>query len=143
MPRNNLVATLLVWILFSSGNAVSGETGPNTGTISFVHAIIITPDTVTNRLLRENKIDPQSVVEVRIRAEGLVVNPILRDGWTWVAAKGIEVDGRPLAFMFLDGRLYSDVMLKTLHRRVKFQKDVSGSIQTGGFVLAFYREYAI
>ncbi len=113
------------------------------GSISFKNATILTPDVRVNSELASGSIAPASVVDVRITAEGLVVNPVLRPGWTWVAAKGITVNGSPLSFVFADGRIYSDVMLKTLHRRMKFAKDVSEHIAGNGLTWAWYRENVI
>jgi beta-galactosidase len=114
-----------------------------TGGISFKNAIIITPDASLNAALASGAIPPTAVADVRVTTEGLVVNPILRPGWTWVAAKGISVGGAPLSFVFADGRLYSDVMLKTMHRRMKFTKDVSDQISGNGHIWAWYRENVI
>ena len=113
------------------------------GAISFLHATIVTPDPAVNMQLREGKLDPATVVDIRIEKEGTIINPVLRKGWNWVAAKGVEVDGKPLSFFFMDGRLYSDVAFKTAHRRMKFQKDVSAFVRSRAFIVAFYREFEI
>lgn len=140
MPR--AIVRPVLWIIFIAMSAPAGKAGEE-GTVSFAGAIIVTPDAGINAQLHGGKLDPAEVVDVRAATDGINVNPLLRKGWTWMAAKGIRAGGKPLSFFFMNGRLYSDVNLKTLHRRMKFQKDVSASVRSKAFVVAFYREFEI
>ena len=133
-------AVVFLFFLAASSGAARPAGDP---VISFARATILTPDGKLNAGLKNGSIQPSAVVDVRMTGEGLIVNPLLRHGWTWLIARGIMVNGAPLSFVFSDGRLYSDVMLKTLHRRMKFLKDVSSSVRGGSEIVAFYRENVI
>lgn len=138
--RGMIRALAVLMITGLTGDPVRSQT---TGNVSFENAIIVTPDERVNAALASGAAAPASVVDVRVTAEGLVVNPVLRPGWTWVAAKGIRINGAPFSFVFADGRLYADAMLRTMHRRMKFAKDVADQVTGGGLLWAWYRENVI
>src|SRR5512135_988378 len=84
-----------------SETSASGWLNPPADSVSYSGATILTPDRRINAQLREGSVAPGTVVDVRVADGGIIVNPLLREGWTWLAARGIQVKGRTLSFVFL------------------------------------------
>src|SRR5512146_1178343 len=99
--------TLLFFALWACVVPVQAAEVQDRGSVSFAGATILTPDAELNAQLREGKLDPSAVLDIRVAGDGLNVNPLLRKGWTWMAARDIRVKGKPFSFFFVDGRLYS------------------------------------
>lgn len=139
--RLGLVQLLFIWIFLILSPSICF--GAVQESVSGNQSAYLTPDREINRQLKTGEKIPADVFGVRASDDGLVVNPLLKDGWTWLAAKNLEIQGERLSFFFYDGWIYTDAPILTAHRRQKFRKDVSDLIRSNVFTLAFYAEKVI
>ncbi|UCH11307.1 MAG: glycoside hydrolase family 2 protein [Fidelibacterota bacterium] len=118
-------------------------TGQESRSSTAVTTRYFTPDLDLNLQLARGEVDPVSIFGVSTTDEGLVIKPVLQDGWTWLAAKDLPHGEEMLSYFFYDGWLYTDETVYTPHRRKKYQRNVSNLISSNVFTLAFYREDGI
>jgi len=102
-----------------------------------------TPDAQINKQLQSDDLNVLSFFGVSKTADGLVINPSLKEGWTWLAAKDLPYNDEHLSFFFVDGWLFTNKSIVTAHRRQKYQRNVTDLIKSNVFTLAFYKEKAI
>ncbi len=102
-----------------------------------------TPDREINVKLRSGEIEAKYLFGVTENQDGLVINPLLEEKWTWLAAKNLLFNDSRINFFFVDGWLYTDKTIFTQHRRQKFQRNVTDMIESNVFTLAFYSEKVI
>ncbi|UCE19485.1 MAG: glycoside hydrolase family 2 protein [Gemmatimonadota bacterium] len=132
---------LMLLLIISFGNAVNTNIVKDGNSSEKI--LYFTPDRDLNIQLKNGEVDPFKVFGVITSDDGLTINPSLREGWTWLAAKNLHYKGRPLHFFFFDGWLYTNESIFTSHRRQKFQRNVSAMIQSNVFLIAFYSEKII
>lgn len=99
--------------------------------------MVITPDEELNRKIADGIVNPIDILGVSSGKEGMEISPNIREGWTWFAAKNIEFKGKNLTFFFVNGRIYTNKNIRTDHRRIKLQKDVTDKINSNVFHIAF------
>ena len=140
---NKTLTTTCLALVIALSVRVAAQGTDNDKKVSYQNAVLITPDRELNAKIKRGAANPATIFNVRSTDEGIVVSPILEKGWTWLAAKGITVNGQSLTFFFVDGLVYSNTALKTSHRRMKFQKDVSKLIVGKNLTIAFYTQNEI
>jgi len=75
--------------------------------------IVITPDEELNRKIANEIVDPIDILGITSGKEGMEISPNIREDWTWFAAKNIEFKGKNLTFFFVNGRIYTNINIRT------------------------------
>ncbi len=127
-----LLPILKLKLVYSQSNTSSNK-----------QAVYFTPDGDLNNQLINGRIDPLDVFGLSTTDEGLTINPILKENWTWLAVKNLSYQGKSHNFFLMDGWLYTTNSIFTSYRRKKYQRDVSHLVKANVFALAFYAEKVI
>lgn len=78
--------------------------------VSDENVTILTPDPQVNREIAGKPISAIDLIryEEDMEAKTLTIVPQLPPHWTWIAAKNLSFDGKPLLFFFRNGLLFTN-----------------------------------
>jgi beta-galactosidase len=104
--------------------------------------LLLTPDSEFNESISDKDIRDVPVFGFD-DSDHLKIIPTFNEGWTWLAAFNIPYRGSTINWFMYDGWLYTTESLKTNMRRRGFREDITHSVSSNAYHMAFYFEKVI
>jgi len=98
---------------------------------------LITPDQEINRQIQGKDITSIAFFGFKPDRDGLKVLPVLKPGWTWLAAKNVRYRDKNVSFFWYNGYIYTNSDLKSNFRCRKSKREVSHLVKSNSFHIAF------
>jgi beta-galactosidase len=132
----------LYTILFLLQGTISANAQTMQGGLQGSDMLLLTPDAEFNQSITEKDIRDVPVFGFN-DSDQLKIIPTFNDGWTWLAAFNIPYRGNTMNWFMYDGWLYTTESMKTNMRRRGFREDITQSVSSNAYHMAFYFEKVI
>jgi beta-galactosidase len=101
---------------------------------------VITPSNDLNNKFESGELDAKEYFDISYNGEEFLIMPVIPEGWTWFMVKDLPVDGKLLSFVFKDGRIFTSDNIRTNHRRIKYQEDITDKVEIDAELYALFSD---
>ncbi len=101
---------------------------------------ILTPNDKLNDKFSLGEIDAKDYFNISYEDGEFLIMPVIPENWTWFMVKDLPVEGKLLSFVFKDGRIFTTDNIRTNHRRIKYNQDITDKVEVDARLYAIYSD---